>query len=189
MAIQKLTKRTVDALAPADRPYIVYDDDLAGFGCRVMPTGTKSWVVEYRPHGGGRGVAKKRITLSKVGPLTAEQARRAAAELLAKVRLGADPAADRDQRRASMTVSQLIEAFGVEHVRGKLKASTGKSYEAGLDLLAKAHGSLKAEALTRAQLAALHAQLRETPFAANRALATWSKMFSWGAARGLVPEG
>jgi integrase len=186
---QKLTKRTVDALAPTNRAYIVYDEDLAGFGCRVMPTGTKSWVVEYRPHGGGRGGAKKRITLSKVGPLTAEQARKAAADLLAKVRLGADPAAERDQRRASATVSQLIEAFAAEHVRGKLKASTGKSYEAGLELLAKAHGSLKAEALTRAQLATLHAKLRETPFAANRALAAWSKMFSWAVARGLVPEG
>lgn len=189
MATQKLTKRTVDALAPTNRPYIVYDEDLAGFGCRVMPTGTKSWVVEYRPHGGGRGVAKRRVTLSKVGPLTAEQARKAASEILAKVRLGADPAVERDQRRASVTVSQLIEAFDAEHVRGKLKVSTGKSYEAGLDLLAKAHGSQKAEALTRAQLATLHAKCRETPFAANRALAAWSKMFTWAAARGLVPEG
>jgi hypothetical protein len=38
-------------------------------------SGMKSWACEYRPHGGGRGVAKKRITLGKVTQLTAEHLR------------------------------------------------------------------------------------------------------------------
>lgn len=189
MAVQKLTKKTVDALLPTNRAFVVYDTDLAGFGCRVMPTGSKSWIVEYRPHGGGRGVSKKRITLAKTGTLTAEQARKAAADILAKARLGADPAADHAKRRASITVADLISAFEAEHVHGKLKAKTGKSYAAGLSLLRRAHGAVKAEALTRSQIATLHAKQRETPIAANRALAAWSKMFSWAASRGLVPEG
>ncbi|HXZ16792.1 MAG TPA: Arm DNA-binding domain-containing protein, partial [Roseiarcus sp.] len=63
MPTLKLTKRAVDALAPDAKSFIAYDQDLAGFGVRVMPTGVKSWVVEYRPHGGGRGVAKRRVTI------------------------------------------------------------------------------------------------------------------------------
>jgi len=185
----KLTKRAVDAIVPDDKPRIFFDTDLPGFGLRVMPTGSKSWVVEYRPHGGGRGVAKKRVTLGKSGSLTADQARRAAAEVLARARLGADPAAEQKERRAAITVAELITAFEEEHIRSKFKAKTGKSYVAGLALLREAHGSQKAATLSRAQIATLHAKAGKTPFAANRALATWSKMFSWAAARGLVPEG
>lgn len=148
-----------------------------------------SYIVEYRPHGGGRGVAKRRVTLGKVGSLTPDQARKAAADMLAKVRLGADPAAEKAEKRQALTVAGLIDAFTAEHIRGKLKGKTGDSYAAGLWRLRDAHGSLKAEALTRAQLAALHAKMRETPYAANRALAAWAKMFAWAEGRGLVPEG
>ena len=189
MPVLKLTKRTVDGLAPADKPFIAFDEDLPGFGVRVMPSGSKSWIAEYRPHGGGRGVAKKRVTIGKSGSLTADQARRAAADILAKVRLGADPAAEKNERRAAITVAELIKSFEDDHVRGKLKEKTGRSYVAGLNLLRDAHGSQKAASLTRAQLATLHTKGGGTPIAANRALATWSKMFSWAAARGLVPEG
>ena len=87
MPVLKLTKRSVDGLAPIEKPFIAFDADLPGFGVRVMPSGSKSWVAEYRPNGGGRGVAKKRVTIGKCGSLTADQARRAAGEILAKVRL------------------------------------------------------------------------------------------------------
>ncbi|ATQ68730.1 MULTISPECIES: site-specific integrase [Methylosinus] len=185
----KLTKRAVDGLAARERAFIEFDADIAGFGVRVMPSGVKSFVVEYRPHGGGRSVAKRRVTLGKTTQLTPEQARRAAADMLAQVRLGADPAAEKASHREALTVAGLIEAFEAEHVAGKLKDSTGRSYRAGLDALKGAHGSLKAEALTRGQVAALHAKMRATRYAANRALATWSKMFAWGMKRGLVPKG
>ena len=49
-------------------------------------------MCEYRPHGGGRGVAKKRVTLGKTSQLTPEQARKAAGEMLAAVRRGRNPA-------------------------------------------------------------------------------------------------
>lgn len=189
MTAFKLTKRSVDAIVPQDKARIFFDSDLPGFGLRVMPTGSKSWVVEYRPNGGGRGVPKKRLTLGKSGSLTADQARRAAAEILAKVRLGADPVSEQKEQRAAITVDELIDAFEKEHVKGKLKFKTAKSYAAGLAMLRGAHGSQKAANLSRAQIATLHSKAGKTPFAANRALATWSKMFSWAAARGLMPEG
>ncbi|TDX60767.1 site-specific recombinase XerD [Methylosinus sp. sav-2] len=185
----KITKRSVEALQAGERPFIAFDSDLAGFGVRVMPSGVMSYIVEYRPHGGGRSVAKRRITIGKVGTLTPEQARKAAADMLAQVRLGADPAADKASQRQAATVAELVEAFRAEHVEGKLKASSGRSYRAGLDALKAAHGSLKAEALTRGQVAALHLKMRESPYAANRALATWSKMFAWGMKRSLIRKG
>ena len=56
MTVARLSKRTMDAFGPATRPYIVFDEDLTGFGLRVMPSGTKTWIVEYRPGFGGRKV-------------------------------------------------------------------------------------------------------------------------------------
>ena len=63
-------KTFVDGLTPRERQYVQYDTDLTGFGVAVSPLGAKSWVCEYRPHGGGRKVAKKRVTLGKVTQLT-----------------------------------------------------------------------------------------------------------------------
>ena len=49
-----ITKRAVDALKPEARPFIAWDDRLTGFGVRVMPSGTKSFILNYRPGPGGR---------------------------------------------------------------------------------------------------------------------------------------
>ena len=185
----KLTKRAVDALTPREKQFVEYDDDLTGFGVAVYPTGIKSWVCEYRPNGGGRGIAKKRVTLAKVTELPPDQARKAAAQMLAAVRLGKDPAAERAERRASVTVAELIDQFDAQYVGTMLKATTAVGYRIALSELKQAHGALKANALSRGHVAMLHSRMADRPYAANRALAIWSKAFSWAAMRGLVPEG
>src|SRR5215204_3773565 len=114
MLAGKLTKRAVDALAPRSKPFVAYDAELKGFGVRVLPSGAKSWVVEYRPGGGGRSVSKRRMTLGSTGTLTPDEARRLARDHLASVRLGADPASDRRQQRAMPTLAALIGRYLAE---------------------------------------------------------------------------
>ena len=81
----KLTKRTVDALLPRKKPFIVFDADVKGFGLRIMPTGVKTFIFEYRPGAGGRGVAKRRLTLGRYGgAMTVDQARKAMSRLMLK---------------------------------------------------------------------------------------------------------
>jgi Arm domain-containing DNA-binding protein len=99
----KITKRTVDALKPGDKSFIAFDDDVKGFGLRVMPSGVKSYVLEYRPGSGGRGMAKRRLTLGKHGAMTAEQARKAAQEALARIRLGGQGPASRQKPSAGFS--------------------------------------------------------------------------------------
>jgi integrase len=185
----KLSKRTIDALSPRDKAFIQFDSDLAGFGVRVMPSGVMSYVVEYRPHGGGRSIAKRRVTLGKVGALTPEQARKAAADMLAKVRLGSDPAEEKSKKRDAMTITALCKAFTVEHVAAKVKPLTAQAHAVALDRLCEAFGSMKAETVTRSKLASLHSDMRDIPIAANRALAVWGKLFAWSEKRGHVPAG
>ena len=47
----KLTKRTVETLAVLAKDYISFDAGLAGFGIRVMPSGKRFFLVQYRRHG------------------------------------------------------------------------------------------------------------------------------------------
>jgi integrase len=181
-------KRAVDALEPRDKPYIVFDGHLPGFGVRVMPSGLKTFILDYRPGAGGRSVTKRRLTLGRYGPMTAEQARKAALDALAHIRLGADPHAEKTGQRAALTVAGLIGAFLEDH-GAKLKAKTRAHYSGALTRLGAAHGNLKAEALTRAQVAAVHAAMSGTPYQANRMLAAVSSLYSWAERHGHLPEG
>jgi len=72
---------------------------LPGLGVRTMPSGHKSFILEYRPGGGGRGVATKRFTLGAYGKLTPEQARKDANKLLLRVKNGEDPQQEKTAAR------------------------------------------------------------------------------------------
>ena len=125
--IVKLTKRTVDALAPSNRAILAYDTDLKGFGVRVALSGSLSWFIEYRPGAGGRRVAKRRMYFGG-REFTPEQARQAAKEMLASVALGKDPAAVRREERESETFREFAERYLREEAEAKLKPGTVTNY-------------------------------------------------------------
>ena len=54
-----LTRNVIEALEPADKPWVAWDDQLTGFGVRVHPSGTKSFIVNYRAGDGGRKAPNK----------------------------------------------------------------------------------------------------------------------------------
>ena len=83
-----LTKRTVEALKPAAKSWIAWDDTLTGFGIRVQPTGIKSYIVNYRAGDGGRKAPNKRVVLGRRGGITAEQARHMAQRVLREAATG-----------------------------------------------------------------------------------------------------
>lgn len=113
MPTLKLTKRAVDAIEPADKLCYYFDAELAGFFLRVMPTGAKTWGLQYRA-GSGRGAAKRRITISAFGKLTPDEARAAARKLLASVAHGEDPAAQKAEKAKELTLAGLIDLYAEE---------------------------------------------------------------------------
>ena len=185
----KLTRQPLANLKPRSKPYIEYDTELIGFGVAVYPSGIKSWVCEYRPHGGGRGCREKardaRQDLSIDARSCAQGRRRHAGRCPA----GRRPAQEKAERRASVTVGELIDLFDARYVGPMLKPGTAIGYRIALEELRRAHGALKATALTRSHVATLHFGMADRPYAANRAVAIWSKAFAWAAGTGLVPEG
>jgi integrase len=190
MATRKLSKRTVDVLPMRAKSYIAYDGDLPGFGCRVTPTGAKSWIVEYRPHGGGRRVAKKRVTLGAITTLPPDAARRTAKDILARVRLGEDVAGDKAARRVAPTIAELSEKYMREEVWPTRKPSTAAHYE----MLFRRHilpelAAKRAIDVTRSDITKLHRNIGSTaPVTANRVLVLLSGLFSWASNEGQVPE-
>jgi hypothetical protein len=79
MATVKLTKRTVESLKVREKDYITFDAELPGFGVRVMPSGKRFFLIQYRRHGRTR-----RVMIGQFGPVTAENARRGATRCLGR---------------------------------------------------------------------------------------------------------
>ena len=106
-----LTKRTVDALEPEDKPWIAWDDKLTGFGLRVHPSGAKAFLVNYRAGDGGRKAPNKRVVVGRAGRMTPDQARRLAQELLGRVAAGEDPAGERAEARGLPRLGEACEDY------------------------------------------------------------------------------
>jgi integrase len=188
--VVKLSKRTVDALKPAINSFIAFDATLKGFGVRVLPSGAKSWVIEYRPGGGGRSVGKRRLKLGDIFELTPAEARKMARIALSQVRLGSDPALDRTTARQQMSVAALAEEFIKDHAQAKRKSSTARDYAQILrKIVVPAIGSRKVDTITRSTISRLHLNLKETPYHANKLVAVVGSMYSFAARRHIVPEG
>jgi integrase len=186
----KIGRRALSALPAVTRPTIFYDTDLTGFGLKASPTGALSYIVEYRPGAGGRSVSKRRMVLGTPKNLTPEEARNQASGILARVRLGSDPAAERSSARKSETISDLLTSFMDDHIRAKRKARTAKLFQGYVDNhIEPAVGTRKAPSLTRADIERLHKTIGKTkPVTANRVLALIGAAYSYGLRSGHLPE-
>jgi integrase len=181
----KLTKRVVDAAEVRAGDYFIWDGDLPGFGLRVLPSGRKRYIVQYRA-----GRRSRRISLGPSTVLPCEQARSQAIAILAASRNGDDPAASRKAGRKAITVKELAERFDKEHIALRLKPSTAKGYRRMLArVILPALGNHRVTEVTRADVARIHHDLRHIPYDANRCLEIISKMFNLAEMWGLRPDG
>lgn len=113
----RLTKRVIDAVKPSFRnEQFRWDRELRGFGIRVKPSGTKTFLIQYR-NAEGR---TRRCVIGQFGVLTVEQARAIAKKKLASVMDGADPADERLAVRRGLTVAELCDWYLNEAEAGRL---------------------------------------------------------------------
>lgn len=126
MERQKLTKRIIDAAAPNAGDQFIWDSDLPGFGMRVRPGGSKTFIAQYRA-GGGRSGQSRRYTIGRYGVLTVDEARHEARKVLLSVAQGQDPSGVRHTKRREMTIAELIELYGktgTDHLRERNRRMT-----------------------------------------------------------------
>lgn len=171
----KLTKRFVDSLSPQEADQVIFDDLVPGFGVRVMPSGIRSYLVQYR----NAQRRSRRLTIGKHGTLTVDQARDRARKILEAVRDGRDPVAEKRAFLEAPTVNELLDRYLAEHVNKRNRASTA----AEVQRLVERHirpklGTHKAAGVTARDVEALHQGMAGTPRQANFVLAVCSKAFA-----------
>jgi len=115
----KLTKRVVDQAAPEAKRVTIWDSELPGYGLRIEPSGSKSFIVKYRANGGGRRAPQRFMTIGRFGVLTPDAARRKARKILGAVAQGEDPAQKTNLARREMTVAELCDFYLDEGVATK----------------------------------------------------------------------
>jgi integrase len=121
----KLSKRVVDAIRPDranGRDVFVWDTGdgaLKGFGVRMKPSGSASYIVQYRTAEG----RTRRLVIGKLGTLTPDEARTLSRDKLAAAAKGQDPSAERHAARAAITVAELCDLY-LEEAKGRVKSST-----------------------------------------------------------------
>ncbi len=188
-AVERLTKRLVDATRPPDSgELLLWDSEVSGFGLRVRAGGSKTYVVKY---GVGRRGKARRVTIGRHGsPWTTETARDEARRLLGLVAFGNDPAAARALARNMPTVEEFAQRYINEHASAHKKAG---SVQADRGLLTRVIlprlGNLRLDKVTRSDVATLHLARHDTPTDANRMLALLSRMFTLAELWGLRPTG
>lgn len=181
----KLTKRIVDQIAADPNEVVHWDDELKGFGLRVWPSGRKVYIVKCRIKG-----RQRRLTIGPHGPVTADQARIRAFEILSSAKGGGDPAKAHDELRRSPTVREVGARFLDEHVAVRCKPITQREYRRAVELfIVPALGTRKILDVDRKDIAELHHKWRGTPYQANRTLSVASKMFNMTELWGLRPDG
>lgn len=181
----RLTKRIAEGAAPREKEYYLWDEDIPGLGLRVLPSGRKQYIVQYRA-----GRRSRRISLGPHTILTAEQARANALTILSDARTGKDPAAERDTYRDALLVKDLAQRFDEQHISVRVKPITAREYRRSLNkLILPKLGRMLITDVTRAQISKFHHDLRHNPYQANRCLAILSKMFNLAELWGLRSDG
>ncbi len=102
----KITKRVVDAAEVRSKDYVVWDDELPGFGLRVFASGKRSYVIQYRAAGRSR-----RYTIGLHGVWTPETARQEAKVQFGRVAQGDNPAEERQLDHNATTVKELCTLY------------------------------------------------------------------------------
>lgn len=164
----RLTKRLVDQLTaqPGHADVFVWDTTLPGFGVRVLASGRKTYLVQYRDQHG----RTRRYALGAHGVLTPEQARTLAQAQLARVKAGENPSQERRRARQAATVAELVRRYEHDYLP-TLKPKTQREYRRVLRLyILPTLGTFAVPALTTDDVAALQTRLAHIPDQANRVL-------------------
>ena len=182
-----ISRRTVEGLPTEEREAVFWDRELSGFGVRVYPSGSKVYLVQTRAGGKSR-----RVTIGRHGLVSAEQARRKAAVVIASIKAGEEPGRNGvvSPSATGPTLAEVADRYMREHVAVRCKPTTAGAYRHALDtFLLPAFGSVPLGGIGRDQVAALHYRLHKTPSMANRVLETLSRLFYMAEAWGVAPEG
>ena len=174
----KLTKSIVEAIPlPDQRPTLVWDDRIAGFGIKVLASGARKYIFKYRTLG-GRGAQQRWLSIGTHGAITVDQARSIALKTAAQIAAGGDPQRERMAVASHPTLTQLWDRFEKSDLL-VTKPTTQRDYRYLWTRLIKPKlGSIKVRDIKRADAERLHKGLAARPYQANRMLGLLSRLLN-----------
>jgi integrase len=182
----KLTQACVDTLKmPPDKAdWIAWDDDVPGFGLRFRKGGSRTFVFWYRV-----GPRRRKMPIGAASAITAGEARKRAGILHAEVKLGRDPAGEKEtaKARAGETLGAKLFDY-LARQRARLRPRSFVSIEHHLMVHAKRLHAMPIETIGRRDVAALLASIAssKSDATANRTRASLSAFFAWAIREGLL---
>ncbi|MCE2494725.1 MAG: tyrosine-type recombinase/integrase [Alphaproteobacteria bacterium] len=175
----RLGEENAGRFRPGRAEYTVWDSGIAGFGVRVRPSGSRTFVFHCGAHG-----RSKRFTLGRVGVKPIGEARRECLEIRLREAAGGSP--DATDRNPVPSFRDFVLGDWTEACRGRHKPSTKKSIDSHLKTqLLPAFGSTPLDRISRAAVIGWFS--RTSPGGANRALDTLSRIMNHALVCGHVP--
>jgi integrase len=182
----KLTQKGIATLqlARGKSEQIFFDEALPGFGLRYRAGGSKTWIYQFK-----LGNKQRRLSFGYYPAISPDAARKTAAEMHAKVRLGVDPVAQKVESRAK--VAETMEAALRSYLPFKKDRLKPRSYiemERHLLLHGKPLHELQLAKIDRRAIATRLVEITRDSGAvtSNRVRASLSAFFSWGIQQGLI---
>ncbi|RZI99633.1 MAG: DUF4102 domain-containing protein [Brevundimonas sp.] len=171
----RLTKTIIETAVPNS---VVWDSEVPGFGVRVTPAGSRSFVFQFR----ASRLEQGRITIGHYPAMSVEQARKTARVHRVSVDQGGNPSRERRGDRAAVTLAELatyyLDTYGPQ--RG-LKPQTISDARRLLERLALPRfGRRKVVEITVGDIRSIHndAHQRVSRYQANKLRAVLSRMFT-----------
>ncbi len=171
----KLTKRFVESVIPDSHKMIKHwDSELKGFGLIVLPSGRRTYCVQYR----NVNRVKKMFKIGTHGQVTTEEARSLAKKYLGGAVHGHDPAKKKKDNQSLPTMNDLARDYVLHHGEKKKPKSLEEDQKLLKNIILPAFGKKNVTDISRREIEELHREHKKTPYQANRALAVLSKMFT-----------
>ena len=177
------TKTRIQAIPTpeAGKRVTYYDTKTPGLQLRVSATGIKTFSVYRRLKAG----EPERVTLGRFPSMTVEQAQKQAAEVIAEIEGGANPAEAKRALREEPTLAEFFNEYGDRH--GNKKLSWRDDQQRFRDYLLPALGKRKLSGIDRAMIARMLSDAEKAGKSAGtvrqiRALVSnmLSKAVEWG---------
>jgi integrase len=165
-----------------------WDDDIAGFGIRLRDGGSRTWIYRYRI-----GSKQRSVILGSATAVPLAVARKNASGLAARIRLGEDPALDRDNARleADNTFGVLAQQC-LETRKAEWRPVTYTEIKRHLTKYAKSLHRVPIAAVSQRNIANLLNAIAKDAgdVTANRVRGSLCALFGWTMREGIrLPEG
>lgn len=115
----RLTEKALSAARAGKAERFLWDGEMPGFGCRIKPSGVKTFLIQYRA-----GNRTRRVKVGRWPVMKVEKARVEARRLLIEIGDGGDPSERkrRERKMAGDTVEAVADQHIVEYAKPDAKA-------------------------------------------------------------------